>query len=315
MANFSGKFHAVKSPNHFLYFMMLGLFWGLSPALYKHLSEIHMPVAHTIFYTGLGVGLIMMGFALRASGFGGIDRRLVAYGFGCAALMNIPFGLNLLLASYVPPTELAIIITMSPFFAYLLAVVLRHEHVGVRKLLAITLGFTSTLVLILSRAGTLSGHISWPLVASLGIPALYSVYNTFAARAWPKGADTIQAGAFESLWSGLLLLPFILWFAPFGAEGTPTLGQHWILVAVTLMWVLERVTYFTLITQKGAVYTVQATYVSTPAAVIIGALFFGGGTDIWLWISLLILMAALYFNNSQAQEVALPPTNPESHPI
>lgn len=295
--------------------MLLGLFWGVSPSAYKHLAEIHMPPTHTIFYTGIGVGLIMLGMVLYRQGRGRIDRRLVTYGFGCAALMNVPFALNLALAKHVPPTELAIVITLSPFFNYVLSLVTGRENTSPRKLLAIFLGFLSTLVLILSREGTLSGTISWPLIASLGIPALYCAYNSFAAMAWPKGADTIQAGAFESLWSGILVLPFLLWFNPFGAVGNPGMGAHWVLLAITLMWVVERVVYFTLITQKGAVYTVQATYVSTPAAVIIGALFFGGGTDYWLWVSLAILMAALWFNNIERKDVALPPTNPESHPV
>jgi drug/metabolite transporter (DMT)-like permease len=305
----------MKSSNHFLNFMMLGLFWGISPSFYKHLTEIKMPEMHTIFWTGLGVGLIMLCASFYRAGLKGIDRRLIIYGFGCATLMNIPFGINLYLAGFVPPTELAIIITMSPFFNYIVSVFARHESTSPRKLIAIFLGFLSTLVLILSRKGTLSGSISWPLVFSMSIPVLYCAYNSFAARAWPKGADTIQAGAFESLWSGLLVLPFLLWFQPFAAAGTPTFLAHWPLLLITLMWVVERVVYFALITQKGAVYTVQATYVSTPAAVIIGALFFGGGTDIWLWVSLVILMVALWFNNTEHKEIISPAVNPESHPL
>jgi drug/metabolite transporter (DMT)-like permease len=304
----------MKTPNHFLYFMFLGLFWGISPSLYKHLSGIHMPITHTIFYTGIGVGLIMLCLSVMRGGFAQLDRRLIYYGFGCAVLMNIPFGLNLYLAGFVPPTELAIIITLSPFFNYLIALIVGHENSSPRKLAAIFFGFISTLILILSREGTLTGHFSWPLISSISIPILYCAYNTFAARAWPLGADTVQAGAFESLWSGFTVLPFIYFMEPIG-ETSPSLFNHWTLVAVTLMWVVERIVYFTLITQKGAVYTVQATYVSTPAAVIIGALFFGGGTDYWLWVSLAVLMVALYFNNTGHSDVALAAANPESHPI
>ncbi len=295
--------------------MLLGLFWGLSPSLYRHLSDIHLPPIHTIFFTGLGVGVIMLVMAVARSGWRGLDKRLALYGLACACLMNIPFGLNLFLAAYVPPTELAIIITMSPFFAYLVALALGQDQATPRKLAAIVLGFTSTVVLILSRRGNLSGHFSWPLLAALFIPLLYAFYNTFSARAWPKGADTVQAGAFESLWSGLIMLPLIPLLAPFGADSGPSLAQHWILAVVCLMWVMERLVYFTLITNKGAVYTVQATYVSTPAAVIIGALFFGGGTDGWLWLSLAILMLALYLNNTGGKTEASPAANPESHPV
>jgi drug/metabolite transporter (DMT)-like permease len=295
--------------------MLLGLFWGISPSLYKHLSSIHMPVTHTIFYTGIGVGLIMFGMACYQNGFRKLDPRLVVYGLGCAILVNIPFGLNLYLAGFVPPTELAIIITMSPFFNYLVDLLIGHRGSSSRKLLAIFFGFLSTLILILSREGTLSGTVSWPLIASISIPILYCAYNTFAARAWPQGADTIQAGAFESLWSGLTVLPFIYFYQPIGALDGPSLFNHWTLVAVTLMWVVERIVYFTLITQKGAVYTVQATYVSTPAAVIIGVVFFGGGTDYWLWLSLTVLMVALYFNNTGHDDKAIAAVNPESHPL
>ena len=76
------------------------------------------------------------------------------------------------------------------------------------------------------------------------------------------------------------------------------LAQYWVLGAVVLMWVVERMAYFILIRDKGAVYTVQATYVATPAAVVIAGVFFGGTQDVWLWVSLAILMMALYLNNS-----------------
>ena len=42
----------------------LGLFWGVSPSAYKHLGDIHMPPTHTVFYTGIGVGIIMLGMVL-----------------------------------------------------------------------------------------------------------------------------------------------------------------------------------------------------------------------------------------------------------
>ena len=41
----------------------------------------------------------------------------------------------------------------------------------------------------------------------------------------------------------------------------------------------------------------QAVYLSTPAAVVI-ALAFYGGADIWLFVSLAVLMGALYLNNT-----------------
>lgn len=288
----------MKTPLHFFHSLSLGLFWGVTPSLYKYLADVHMPVLHTMFYAGMIVGVVMLGYGLTRASHRGFDLRVVAYGFGCAALMNVPFAINLYLAAYVPPTELSIIVTLAPFFNYLFAMVIRHESATPRKMLAIVFGFTSTLVLILSHEGVISGQISWPLIVSLSIPLLYSVYDSFAAFAFPKGADTIQAGAFESLWSGALALPLIFWLSPFGVPGNPGLIQHWAVVVLALMWVVERVVFFTLITTRGAVFTAQSIYISTPTAVIMSVLFFGGGTDVWLWISLAILMVAIYLNNT-----------------
>ena len=300
----------MTSPRHFAYFMSLGLFWGISPSMYKLLSNINMPFSHTIFVTGIGVGVIMLLISAWKSGTFLLDKSILLYGAGCAFLMNVPFAINLYLARYVPPTELSIVITTSPFFSYLLALVTGWESATGRRLLAIAAGFASTLVLILSREGMLQGHVSWWLVASLLVPMLYTLYNAFAGRAWPEKADTLKAGAAESLFSGLFALPMILFFAPFGAEGSPALSGYWIMVALVAMWVVERIAYFTLIRDKGAVYTVQATYVSTPAAVIIAAVFFGGVQDKWLWVSLALLMLALYLNNTG--RVATPAPTPQS---
>eukprot|EP01036_Dinobryon_divergens_P008077 gene8077-10785_t len=63
------------------------------------------------------------------------------------------------------------------------------------------------------------------------------------------------------------------------------------------MWVGERIVYFTLIRDRGPVYTVQAIYISAPAGVLYGITFFGEAPDLWLWISLALVILALWLNN------------------
>jgi drug/metabolite transporter (DMT)-like permease len=290
----------MTSPRHILWFLALGLFWGVSPTLYKHLANIGMPVSHTIVFTGIGVGVAMLAIAGWQEGWSGFNRRTLVYGLTCAGLMNIPFGLNLIIASHVPPTELSIIITTSPFFNYLIALFTGRENASPRRLFAIAFGFVSTLVLILSRQGTLSGDISVWLVASFAIPLLYCAYNNYAASAFPRGASTMVIGAAESMWSGLWAIPFMMTLAPPGSADIPQLSTYWILIAATVMWIVERMSYFTLISEKGAVYTTQATYLSVPFSVLISGLIFGGVNDPWLWMSLSILMCALYLNNTES---------------
>jgi hypothetical protein len=159
------------------------------------------------------------------------------------------------------------------------------------------LGFVSTAILVLTRKGMLQGEVSWWLIAAFSLPVLYSAYNWFAAVWWPPRVHAMAAGVAESFWSGLLALPFLILFAPpWSGEQLPP-WAYWTVLVACGMWTLERIAFFTLIQEKGAVFTVQAVYLSTPAAVVI-ALAFYGGADIWLFVSLAVLMGALYLNNT-----------------
>jgi hypothetical protein len=254
-------------------------------------------VSHIIVMTGLGVAvaLALICMARGIDWFGG--KRLQLFGMGCAALMNIPFALGLVFARHVPPTELALIISMAPIVNYLVALATGRENAAPRRLAAIALGFMSTAILVVTRQGMLTGEVSWWLIGAFSMPVLYSSYNWFAAVWWPPAAHPYAAGVAESLWSGLLALPFLIIFAPPWSPDQLPAAAYLTVLAACGMWTLERIAFFTLIREKGAVFTVQAVYLSTPAAVVI-ALAFYGGADLWLFVSLAVLMAALYLNNT-----------------
>jgi drug/metabolite transporter (DMT)-like permease len=282
------------SPAHLIAFIMLGSIWGLSPSLYKLFAADAVPPLHVLVYTGLGVGLAM-GCLGRWRGH---TRGVWLYGLGCAALLNVPFSFSLYIVGKVPATEYALIVSTAPLFNYSVALATGGEAASRRRLLAVAAGFLSSAVLIVTREGTLSGQANWWTLSCFAVPVLYMGYNWFAAHYWPKGADIMSVGAAESVMSGLVALPFMLVFAPPMGAGVPPLATYWIVAAATIMWIFERVAFFTLIRDKGSLYTIQAVYVATPAAVLFGYLIFGTGVDLWLLVSLVILMLALWLNNS-----------------
>jgi drug/metabolite transporter (DMT)-like permease len=288
----------MTSPRHLAYFVALGMFWGLSPSLYRAMGEGHVPVTHIIALSGIAVGIALWLVGLVRNGTVTLSREVLLYGLGCAILMNIPFGLSLTYARHVPTTELALIMSLAPFFNYGVALFVNGEKAVPRRLVAIAVGFLSTAVLVLSRDGMLSGKFSWWLIASFTGPILYTAYNWFAGRYWPKDADTLSVGAAESLAQGVITLPLLMLLAPPWESGLPDLVAYWSVVAACVMWVVERIAFFTLMKEKGPVYTVQAVYLATPAAVIFAMIFYGGASDYWLWVSLVILMVALWLNNS-----------------
>ena len=283
---------------HLAYFIALGLFWGLSPSQYRYWGETGVPVSHVIVYTGFGLAVFLAALARWRDGTVNWNREVMIYSLVCATLMNIPFSLSLTFARHVPTAELALVFSLSPLINFAVGAASGREPLTGRRLAAILIGFTASTILVVSRHGTGSGELSWWLIASFVNPLLYAAYNLYANRYWPRDGTTFSIGAAESFWSGVLALPFMLVLAPPWTVSFSTSLAYWSLLAATVMWVLERVSFFTLIREKGATYTAQAVYLSAPAAVIFAAIFFGGGSDPWIWVSLAILMVALWLNNS-----------------
>jgi drug/metabolite transporter (DMT)-like permease len=288
----------MHSFRHIIYFISLGLFWGVSTSLYRYWGEAGVPATHIIAYSGVGIAIVMGLVARRMEGTFGWTWPIQRYALICAALMNIPFTWSLTLARHVPTAELALVFSMAPLISFLVGVVSGRDKLTARRTVAISVGFLASAILIISRQGLVSGEVSWWLLASFINPLLWASYNWFAQVNWPKSATTLSVGAAESLWSSILVLPFMLYFSPPWSTSYSGNWAVWSIVAATMMWVVERISFFTLIREKGAAYTSQATYLATPASVLLAMFFFGGASDHWLWVSLVLLMAALYLNNS-----------------
>jgi drug/metabolite transporter (DMT)-like permease len=284
--------------HHVTFFVLLGCFWGVSPSLYKLMGEAGVPVLHVIVLTGFGVGAALWAIGAVASRTFALTREVLLYGLGCGAIMNVPFGLSLYFARHVPPAEYSLIVSTAPFFNYLVALSTGRENATRRRLVAVATGFASSAILVLSRGGLGEGGLSLWVPAAFLVPVIYTVYNWFAARFWPRSADIFAVGTAESLFSGLVALPLYFVLTPPWGEGAPALPAYWLVAVATLMWIIERITFFTLIRDKGAVYTIQAVYVATPAGVLFALAIFGGQGDTWIWLSLALLMVALWLNNS-----------------
>lgn len=256
-----------------------------------------MPVSHILVFTGFGLAVFLGALARWRHGRLSWNRDVLTYSLVCAVLMNVPFSLSLEFARHVPAAELALVWSLSPLINFAVGAISGKEPLTARRTFAILLGFGACVALVLTREGGAGGKVSWWLIASVINPLLYAAYNWYANRHWPRGGTTFSIGAAESLWTGVLGLPFMLALAP-PWDFTYSAFAYGTIAVATLMWVAERISYFTLIRETGASYTAQAVYLSAPAAVIFGVIFFGGVGDIWLWVALAVLMLALWLNNS-----------------
>jgi len=287
------------------YFVLLGAFWGLSPSIYKVLGPAGMPISHIIVLTGVAVGAGLLVCGRILAGHSAVNRRLALYGLGCGVLLNMPFALQIMFAAHMPAAVLAIVFSTAPFCNYALALMTGRDRLQVHRMLALIAGIASSIVLVVTRdnsgAGGGAAAFSWWTLAAFSCPVLFAVYNWFTSARWPANVNIYQAGMAESFASALVALPFLLWFAGPGMPVAASWGSYGLVGCLALMWVVERIVYYTLIRDKGPVYTAQAVYVAAPAGVLYGIAFFQERPDIWLWISLLLILIALWLNNSKPQ--------------
>jgi drug/metabolite transporter (DMT)-like permease len=281
----------------------LGAFWGISPALNKALGLAGVPVSHILIGAGLGVGVGLMILQRIVGDRSTLSRNFLLYGLGCGILVTVPWGLGLLAIRHLPVTIAAILISTTPLWTYGLALLLGRDKLRLERVGALALGFLACLALILTRPGAGAIRVDgWLLVYGI-LPILYGLYNNFAAAAWPSGVSPLMAGVGESISSGLLGLPIALAMDPGYPPSAIGLGYGLLLGAVVL-WVVERVCFFTMTQQFGPVTTVQAVYVSTPASVVFGMLLYGEPTDSWLWASLALVMAGLWLDGRRTMRTA-----------
>jgi drug/metabolite transporter (DMT)-like permease len=296
-----------------LFVLGLGMFWAASPVLNKLAGLAGVPVAYIVVASGFGVGLTLLALHWLSQTGLRLGSRELLFGLGCGILTNIPFVLGLNAIRHVPVAVMAVVTSTSPLWTYALALILGRERLSAFRLAALVVGLGSSLALILTRPGAGLGGVDGWMVVTLGLPVLWGVYNNFTSAAWPAGMPALTGGMVESFASGLLGLPLLLVLEQpaAGAVAMRSAG-YWLLLAMILMWVLERICFFNMIKGLGPVTTVLATYVATPAAVLLGVLLFAETPDAWLWLSLGLLAAALWLNNRATRRQTVPAPAPEA---
>ncbi|MDP4823264.1 MAG: DMT family transporter [Aestuariivirgaceae bacterium] len=280
--------------------LTLGLFWGLSPAMSRLMGEAGLPISHVLVVTGVAVGIGLEILRRLQGGAALIPARVWLYGLGCGVLINIPFTGSLYFARVLPITTYALAVSTAPFFSYALALMTGREKAQPLRLAALVTGFVASALLIVTRGGTEGGGDFWLLVACFCVPALYALYHFYASVMWPVGMEPLAAGVTESFASAALAVPFLLVMAP-QMVGVPAYG---LALVASVMWIAERVAFFWLLRRSGPVVTMQAVYISTPGGVIAGAMIFSEPADGWLFVSLGLILLALWLNMQAMRKVA-----------
>lgn len=274
---------------------VLGSLWGLHFSLIKIASESGLAPAQITVMITFGVSSIYLVIGLLRKRLPVFGPRPVRFYLGCALLGYVlPIFVELFVARHMAAGLLTLIVSTTPIFTLLLALMLKTEAVSRKRIAGVATGAAAAVLILLPQVVG-SGPASAAMITlTFVVPLSYGIFHNYVAKAWPAGMDTWQVGAGQMTAALLLMLPLYL---VFGSSSESAMrvepAVYWAIVAMTIFAVLEVFLYFTIIRLAGAVTVSLSNFVTIAAGVMWGMLIFAEEPGLWDWLCVAVLMLSL----------------------
>lgn len=278
----------------FLVFV-LGSLWGLHFSLIKIASESGLPPAQVTVMITFGVSGIYLLIGL-------LRRRLPVFNLGsirfyllCALLGYVlPIFVELFVARHMAAGLLTLIVSTTPIFTLVLALMLKTEAVSRGRIVGVAVGAMAAVLILLPQLVGSGSTSSAMIILTFVVPCCYGLFHNYVAKVWPTGMDTWQVGAGQMTAALLMMLPLYLAFAgPSTLQVEPARTVYWAIAAMIVFAVLEVYLYFTIIRMAGAVVVSLSNFVTIAAGVMWGMLIFAEQPGLWDWLCVAVLMLSL----------------------
>lgn len=274
--------------------LLAGAAWGGTQPLAKiAVSEGYRPLG--IVFWQMTIGAVALGLICRARGKGlSLHPRDIAFYTFIALIGTIlPGFASYSAAVHLPAGVLSILLSTVPMLAFPVALAMRHETFGWRRLAGLTLGFCGISLLVLPDtslpAGIATAWIFIALLASL----CYAVEGNVVAKVGTNGLDPVQVLYGASLVGMAVSLPLAVtagqFINPLSSWGAPNSA----IVASSLMHAGAYTAYVWLVGRAGPVFAVQISYLVTLFGVTWAMLFLGESYSPYFWAALVIMLAGL----------------------
>lgn len=193
--------------------------------------------------------------------------------------------LNFFAIMHLQLAQTAAIFFTIPLWVCALSVPILGEHVGLRRWIAVGVGFLG--VLVIMRPGSDSFH--WAMLLSIGASLFGAIYNIVTRKV--GGRDRAETSLFYvglvGALAGAVPLPFV-WQTPEGVQ--------WLLVG--FIGLVGTIGHFMLIqAHRLAPASVLAPFMYTQIVwmILLGYLFFGDVPDVWTLVGAAIVVASGLF--------------------
>lgn len=268
--------------------------WALRLSLFRAASEQNIGSLTTLVLTTWGAAgvLICILVALRQTFPPNRSRGL--FFLGCSILgYLVPISLQIVVASHITTSLLALIVAMQPIAAALIAYALHSDRITVRTTAGLLLGAASAAIIIYPNIDlNRKEEVPWLLIAIL-IPISLGIYYNFVSKWWPSGLSGLQVASGEVfLAAPIVTLLYLVFGERIGPSAWESQG-YLILGGIVASLAVDTVPYFLLLRWAGPVFTSFGNYILVGAAVFWGAILFGEAPPSRFWLAFAALCTGI----------------------
>ncbi len=268
-----------------------GVWWMVSAALFfaginvcgralgGRLGVFEIVVLQTALST-----LLMVPWLLRGGYAKLRTRRYKAYGFRAVFAMIAMASLFEAVKTLPVADATALLFTVGLFTVLLAAIALR-EPVGVKRWIALGVGFLGALII--TRPGF--AELSWGLAVMMLCAATFAASNVFT-RFLATTEDANAVVFYNYFLMGLLALPPALadWRTPEWADAP-------VLVVLGVVTFLAQQSFTRSFVLAPPAVVMPAYYLQLPFAAVIGFFAFDEVPDIWIWAGAAVICGSTYY--------------------
>lgn len=287
-----------------LVLLALGSVWGLTFSLAKIAADGGGHPLGIAYWQSLIGAVVLISYTFYSRKFIPFKRRHIIFYILCGILGSaIPNTIFFYAASNISPGILSITVATVPLMTFIAAVLLKFERFVILRVMGVVFGMISIILLVGPEASLPNpGSEVWVL---LGIVAAvcYTIENMIIAMRTPEGVGALSTAAGMFLASALIMTPFMFIDGIFVPLVWPLGPVGWSIIGMSAVSVFAYGIFVYMIMQAGPVFASQTAYIVTISGVIWGIIIFDEKHSFWIWISLAVMMIALFCVSPKHKEI------------
>jgi drug/metabolite transporter (DMT)-like permease len=265
----------------------------------KHLGRQGVPVMQVVWARLFFGALITFPIALRLGGLSGLRPNMPIMHTFRASLIIAATAFFFAALQYMSIAETLAIFFVQPLVVTMLSPLMLGEHVGVRRWLAVFVGFSGTLIIIRPGFQELNPGMLLALLSGVSL-AIYLIFTRKIAGSAPAMLTTF----YTNIAGAVLMCILVAFFWK-----TPTYTQWGLFVLLALIACLGHYLIVKAYDYAEASLLAPLAYTEMIMATFAGWYFFGDFPDYWTFVGVSVLISSAIYISWRERIRHAPPNN------